>query len=102
MSVEKESYHICIQLIEALSLQLLDITYYLEDIIDFVNYIKDRTSNTHFISLQQLALRKIVNLFAYMHIYGLLGLPIVLFIIGLCVHIKYHVPIGLCAHITYP
>ena len=40
-------------------------------------------------------------MFTYCHIYGLLGLPIVLLLIGLCVHFTHHVHIELWVHSAY-
>ena len=61
MSFENESYHIYIQRIEALTLQLQDINHSLRDTINFIDSVKDRTLNTRFKTLQQLTLSTIIN-----------------------------------------
>ena len=61
MKFEQESYHIYIQRIEALTLQLQDIKYSLRDTISFINKIKERTPDTHFETLQQLTLSALID-----------------------------------------
>ena len=61
MEFENESYHIYIQRIEALTLQLQDIKSSLKDTISFITQIKERTPNTHFQTLQQLSLSAIID-----------------------------------------
>jgi hypothetical protein len=61
MKFEQESYHIYIQRIEALTLQLQDIKSSLKDTISFINQVKERTPNTHFQTLQQLTLSAIID-----------------------------------------
>ena len=61
MSFENESYHIYIQRIKAIYLQLQDINPIIKATINFIDTIKDHTPITHFKTLQQLTLTHIIE-----------------------------------------